>query len=513
MSYSELVASKPKNSYPESALQEFALVSIDKESSMPIGSYSYRIQKYEADYDSLEEFISCCSKKEVVNEFVVGIQKTVENILTKPNHFFMELKAGLDERFNNPNVRNLLRENLITEEEYNDIFEDPDLMDEILRDHLILRWSADEIALGVKNLPGGGAITLQQAVSQKSKVNLEIISYVNGRFINVSNFFILIEITPNNEIKVINLPQEIYDDFDNYFITTLKQAIQELQEDGEWFKAIKRMWSLARYEKDYDTIGLLKDIITSDVSALNQIAADLSTLIKIFLKVPEPPIDLIAKEIDNMKNRIATNSLIENKQLDIWNKLIDVTVNDLINGQLQMALESIDFIEGKFKSIVNHEAEEFLSLHQHEYFGGFDWFYPLKKGYQFLDNIYRKNSCDGKSRDLEYGEIHPLCANFEGPGTRLDLPEVRNYPPYNDVDACAKTHDLEYEQIFIIDNENEREGKIRQADNKFLNCIEPYKNEEPYYSIGKLGIQGKMSAEELIPTLTKAISGNYFGTK
>lgn len=52
---------------------------------------------------------------------------------------------------------------------------------------------------------------------------------------------------------------------------------------------------------------------------------------------------------------------------------------------------------------------------------------------------------------------------------------------------------------------------MRDADDKFLKCIDKYKNEEPYYTIGKKGISGKMTLEDFLPDIAKNISGNYFG--
>jgi hypothetical protein len=134
-----------------------------------------------------------------------------------------------------------------------------------------------------------------------------------------------------------------------------------------------------------------------------------------------------------------------------------------------------------------------------------------KKGegiYQNVENVYRKAFCDGKSRPLLNGEIHPFCANFEGPGTRIDLPEVRNYPPFNGVDSVAKVHDLEYEKAFKLPKGKERENKIREADDRFLRDIEKYRNEEPYYSIGKAGIGAKVLTEKIgLPILPKDYKG------
>lgn len=129
------------------------------------------------------------------------------------------------------------------------------------------------------------------------------------------------------------------------------------------------------------------------------------------------------------------------------------------------------------------------------------------KLYQTGANAYRRTFCNGKARDLYDGEIHPFCANFMGPGTRINLPEVRNYPPFNGADRVSKNHDLAYEQAFKLSGD-ERKEAIRKADEIFLKDIEQYKNEQPYYSIGKSGIKLKENIEDIGVNL-----GKYTGKK
>jgi len=129
------------------------------------------------------------------------------------------------------------------------------------------------------------------------------------------------------------------------------------------------------------------------------------------------------------------------------------------------------------------------------------------KLYQKLANVYRRNFCSGKARELYDGEMHPLCANFCGPGTKISNPSVRNYPPYNAVDAICKKHDIAYS-----DAKGSAE-KIRQADIDMLSELEKYKNVEPYYTLAKLAISGKMKFEDLLPGLAKRVSPEHYGKK
>ncbi len=128
-------------------------------------------------------------------------------------------------------------------------------------------------------------------------------------------------------------------------------------------------------------------------------------------------------------------------------------------------------------------------------------------------NLYRKIFCNGKARPLLRGEIHPGCQNFSGPGTRIDLQEVLNYPPYNDIDKCSKQHDIEYGVAFNEKDRKKREQMIRESDDKVLECYDKYKNQESY-TASKTGIKSKITAEKLLPSfLSNKIFGKYKGGK
>lgn len=127
--------------------------------------------------------------------------------------------------------------------------------------------------------------------------------------------------------------------------------------------------------------------------------------------------------------------------------------------------------------------------------------------YQDIANQYRNLFCNGRARKLYDGEFHPFCANYMGPGTRIDLKDVQYYPPFGCSDNIARTHDLDYLEAFKLPSE-EKKKKIREADDKFLKNIEKCKNDFPYYEIGKTGIETKEFLEKNSPI---NLLGNYQG--
>lgn len=95
------------------------------------------------------------------------------------------------------------------------------------------------------------------------------------------------------------------------------------------------------------------------------------------------------------------------------------------------------------------------------------------------------------------------------PGTKISLPEVRNHAPYNNIDACSKVHDIEFNEIFKMPLGRERSEKIREADRKVLECYDKHPNDSGY-RLAKTGINSKIQLEDLSPALFDRIMGEDY---
>lgn len=127
--------------------------------------------------------------------------------------------------------------------------------------------------------------------------------------------------------------------------------------------------------------------------------------------------------------------------------------------------------------------------------------------YQDVANVYRRTFCPKISRPLEGNELHPLCANFLGPYTKIK--KYKNYPSVSPNDECAKEHDIAYLNLWDKPEE-EKQKLIRKADDIFLKCIEKHKKSDiPLYLIGKAGIESKKFIEDHLPIDL----GDYKGKK
>jgi hypothetical protein len=129
------------------------------------------------------------------------------------------------------------------------------------------------------------------------------------------------------------------------------------------------------------------------------------------------------------------------------------------------------------------------------------------KSFKTVANLVRK-TIKG-ARPLKDGEYHFLGANFLGPGTRIDLAEVRNTKPLNAPDAVAKQHDLDYFEASKLEDEGERKDAIREADNKMIRALKEMGKlegiDEVYRKVGLKGIQFKRKVENVSPSFAKQL--------
>jgi len=132
-----------------------------------------------------------------------------------------------------------------------------------------------------------------------------------------------------------------------------------------------------------------------------------------------------------------------------------------------------------------------LLLHKCPFCGGS----LQSKAVRFALNTYRKLACPKTTRNLYDGEYHFGCHNFTGPGTRIDLQDVRSAKPYNDIDNCSRIHDLDYMFADMEKDEKKHAKLIRQADEKVLDCYNRFKHENGY-DLANFFIKHKVTAEK-----------------
>lgn len=381
----DLTEKKLRSSYNRSQNNAIRNVAIKYDQAYPFGSASYKVQLYPSDLDVREKvkYINS-TKTKIAKDFAKKLQNIVAKIIVDKYIFYSEIKTGIDDVYKidigyikdkqiyNMDVKrishivaSMFYEGLFDNDEFyrimqilkkgnNITIDDWDDLYNILREHYIIRWKAPEILQGYKDLPGGRTITLEEALTHKTMVKIDTWQKINDRYIEVTNFFI---ITKNNDgyEELINLPDDFYTRSDKSLLEEVDKMICS-SNNFKPLKAVKRMWTIAMINKDIFMLKKLTPLINSGVGILNQIAADMETIMGMIQNYKILPLNDILNMISNFKSRLAN---VINIPLDY--EKINIFIDDTIDtNDPEIIYKRLKFLREKIKNIINIYTMDYL---------------------------------------------------------------------------------------------------------------------------------------------------------
>jgi hypothetical protein len=172
-----------------------------------------------------------------------------------------------------------------------------------------LRWTYEEIKRKENN-----SITFDDAIKQKSIIKMDIVTLLNGRFIEITEVYnIYIDGESNSDYSKENIRKELTDD--------MNEQIKE----GNLMKALKRKYSILNLDnKDKMIREKLIDYFNSPIGLLNRCKSDLETLL-IVIESPKFDIDEIRNSLQMLKEIISAfpveNNLEEISKLKTKDKM------------------------------------------------------------------------------------------------------------------------------------------------------------------------------------------------
>jgi len=172
-----------------------------------------------------------------------------------------------------------------------------------------LRWTYEEIKRRENN-----GITFDDAIKQKSIIKMDIVTLLNGRFIEITEVYnIYIDGESNSDYSIDNVRKELTDD--------MKKMIKE----GNLMKALKRKYSILNLDnKDKAVREKLIDYFNSPIALLNRSKSDLETIITV-IESSKFDIDEIRNSLQMLKEIISAfpveNNLEEISKLKTKDKM------------------------------------------------------------------------------------------------------------------------------------------------------------------------------------------------
>lgn len=296
-----------------------------------IGSMSYKASQYSADYDMMESVrIKSTTDEKAIAMFAQGLQRIVQHLLVLPDVFIGDIKCGsVDEwivvpatariersrvvGYNGAECRERLRrlkeDNVVTADEYEDalklLVDRPsinqflDIKEEVRFN--VVRWTPTEILRGVKVVRGRNFTLADGITSGITKI--DVIGYVdNNRFTDFSIFYFFF-----NGTKSMN-PQfgsELTKkEYDVVIAQKMREDVYIYLRDRNYFKAAKRLFSIATLLRKDTIARQIMDITNSELGRMYSLISDIKTAIEMLENIASAPMEKIAYEIDMFHKRI-----------------------------------------------------------------------------------------------------------------------------------------------------------------------------------------------------------------
>lgn len=370
----ELIKQKLNSSLNRDQLKAIKLIEGQENKGNLFGSFIFKVQSYPSDIDVIEQVSACCQPQDVYERMNSIMKNIIRGILKTKGYYFSEVKTGIDEVYNfipkkicyydYEYIRNYIDElyqnKLINNPEMNELKKlvnkniSPDNFDklkEFFRKKYVIRWTADEVLKGSKKLPGNRTIKYKDALEHKAAVKIDMFAPINNRYIEVTNYFVLVLKDPD---KNINLFLNVEFDYENQIKMEIKKYASRTFYKP--FKMAKRMWGLARYLKNYKDLELLTPLFRSGIAILNQISSEIETMILMLEKIDNPPINKMMNQIDEFKSRISFVYEFKIHEINI-----DSLIDDITNSKSKVdKIEKLQFLKKYLTGIVNEQTIEYL---------------------------------------------------------------------------------------------------------------------------------------------------------
>ncbi len=269
--------------YPETLKRVLDVITIRDSDSKVVGSTAYTNHRYPSDVDVFEQTLFYGSFDSATEFYSERFRDIIRKVIVDKICLFSDFKAGKDLVFEisedtppekrRDHIRYLYRSGYLDRDSAQnllDVSDDDDFFD-LIREHLVLHWTLDEVLAREKLLPGGRKITLTEALKIPTVTKLDVISWINGRYQPVEVFYNLQYTQNGNIVSLFPL---------NSYTSSLLADIELYGSARRYqpLKLMKRIWILSRLTNCYSVLQALDPILQSDAAAYNQIVSDIETI-------------------------------------------------------------------------------------------------------------------------------------------------------------------------------------------------------------------------------------------
>lgn len=334
-------------------------ISFDSKNVSVLGSSAIKSTLYPSDFD-LYEVVKVKNMNDLVDEF----QFMISELVKMKNIYIGDIKAGeykdfevLDKRAYIKNDKvigynsKLIKENITKKLNFlpksdrnkllSIVIDNPKPLEfldiqEKLRFH-ILRWTVEEILNGYKVLDNNVKITLEDALKTEGLFKLDVLGFTHNKFME---FSIIYELRDSNNKRLNNFRVNVKDN--------LKSQIKTYQKQGEYFKSLKREYSMLKYDYQYDSknekllprLKQLASFFNGEAGIIYSVINDILAILQLYDMTDRIPTDKIINTINSfiyrLSNVYSVNSFLKYENT-ILTKLRTIIKNpDTIEKNLRL---------------------------------------------------------------------------------------------------------------------------------------------------------------------------------
>lgn len=217
---------KPITAIDNNIIDVFHLISYHRDNPIIMGSNKYKNMRYPSDFDLFEIIHEGKNKEEFIKECIHVFQQIIKNIEAEDDLYFIEFKT--EDKNNNK-----------------------------------IRWKPKHIKNGhMKN-----KIVLYDVIADaiNQLIKIDIVYYHNGLFTEFSNIF--------------NITKNGHDLDKDELLNSITTDMETLAKEGNYFKALKRAFSIAQIQNDKEKLEYIYNVLNSDIGKLGQIKSYLASIV------------------------------------------------------------------------------------------------------------------------------------------------------------------------------------------------------------------------------------------
>jgi soluble P-type ATPase len=339
-----------------------------------IGSASVRSMLYYGDFDGYELYrVSRSTDEEAAHSIAKELKHLVKR--TSKIAYIGDIKCGAiedwklvkdNETYTSFNIvkgldtlERLQNENVITQKEYDEVYTILislknarnkrmlflELLDKT-KFHIV-RWKQSEILRGYAILRDGRRYTLEEAIQSDALTKLDVYSFIVGRYVEFSFIYDFYNKKHWLNPLKLNITQ------------SLKNSLIYYERSGNFFKALKRRYSLAKLSNRKKVLKELTPILNSDLGIANQIINDIDTLIDMIDLGIRPNKKLLDVEIDNFINRLANVYSLKD-YMSKENVVLDYINDALHTNNYATIVKELTKAKDVLQEALNRESKKYI---------------------------------------------------------------------------------------------------------------------------------------------------------